>query len=408
MDAKKVLFIGMVWPEPTSSAAGTRILQLVNLFLANGDEVHFASAASLGEFSFDLKSINVIAHAIELNNISFNHFISALQPNIIVFDRYVTEEQFGWRALQECPNALRLLDTEDLHFLRSARQTAIKKGEPENLYNEVTKREIASILRCDLSLIISEKEMDILENQFHLPSSVLHYIPFLEEEITETQIANWPTFEDRTGFVFIGNFLHEPNWQTVLVLKNEVWPILRKLMPTASLNIYGAYPSQKVMQLHNKAERLFVHGRADDAKKTISKHRILIAPIKFGAGAKGKFIDGMLTGTPSITTTIGAESMHGDLPWCGLIEDDLEAFCDKAKQLYEIKNSWQQTQQNGVEIINQRFSKHQFASDFLHKVEELTSHLNHHRQQNFFGQLLNHHTLQSTKYMSMWIEEKNK
>ncbi|RZK83270.1 MAG: glycosyltransferase, partial [Pedobacter sp.] len=120
MASRKVLFIGLVWPEPTSSAAGTRIVQLVNLFLANGNEVHFASAALKGEFSFDLVSIGVINHDIKLNDSSFNHWIAVLNPAVVVFDRFMVEEQYGWRVQQECPNAVLILDTEDLHFLRHA------------------------------------------------------------------------------------------------------------------------------------------------------------------------------------------------------------------------------------------------------------------------------------------------
>src|SRR5690606_12663340 len=96
-------------------------------------------------------------------------------------DRFVSEEQFGWRVSQECPNAVQILDTEDLHFLRSAREKAFKKKEEINLYNETTIREIASILRCDLSLIISEFEMNLLLNEFHIAPELLYYLPFIEQ-----------------------------------------------------------------------------------------------------------------------------------------------------------------------------------------------------------------------------------
>ena len=86
MAKRKVLFIGLVWPEPTSSAAGTRIIQLVNLFLAKGDEVHFASAAQKSTYSFPLKKLGVEEHSIQLNESSFDLWIKELNPNIIVFD----------------------------------------------------------------------------------------------------------------------------------------------------------------------------------------------------------------------------------------------------------------------------------------------------------------------------------
>ncbi len=405
MAARKVLFIGLVWPEPTSSAAGTRIVQLVQLFLANGDEVHFASAASKSDFSFDLESLDVINHEIKLNDSSFNDWLTDLNPNVVVFDRFMIEEQYGWRVQQECPNALRILDTEDLHFLRHARQQSIKHRTELDLYNDVTKRELAAIFRCDLSLIISQAEMDLLQ-EFNINSQLLYYLPFLEEKIISTE--HWKTFEERKDFIFIGNYLHEPNWQTLQYLKTSVWLLLRKKLPEASLHIYGAYATEKVTQLQNAREKFFVHGRAESARGTISEHRILLAPLLFGAGAKGKFIDAMQTGTPIASTTVGAEGMANGLDWAGIINDDLETFVDETVELYQNEEKWKQAQQNGIKIINELYAKNKFETSFLTRVADMEENLNEHRQQNFFGEILKHHTLQSTKYMSLWIEEKNK
>src|SRR5690606_10940522 len=117
MIQKKVLFIGLVWPELTSSAAGKRILQLVEFFLDKGFEVIFSSAASKSKASFDFSLLRAIKQSqIELNNSSFNEFVRKLNPDFVVYDRFVSEEQFGWRVSQECPNAVQILDTEDLHF----------------------------------------------------------------------------------------------------------------------------------------------------------------------------------------------------------------------------------------------------------------------------------------------------
>ncbi|PWS31309.1 glycosyltransferase family 4 protein [Pedobacter paludis] len=406
MIAKKLLIIGFVWPEPTSSAAGTRMIQLVDLFLRKGYEITFASAASKSEFSYDFSQTTVSEKQIKLNDESFNAFLKSLNPAIVLFDRFMIEEQYGWRVLQECPNAIRILDTEDLHFLRIARQQSDKKKEDTDLFSDSAKREIASILRCDLSLIISELEMKILQDQFKVDASLIYYLPFLEKEITKENIKNWIPFEERADFIFIGNFLHEPNWNTVQVLKTKIWPALRKKLPGVNLNIFGSYTSQKALQLNNKNERFFIRGRASDAQETIAKHRILLAPIQFGAGVKGKFIDAMHVGTPTVTTSIGAEAMKGNLDWNGFIEDDLDTFIDKAIELYQDQSAWLNAQKNGVQIINERYSSSYFADELIATIEKLD--LKAHRQHNFVGQILNHHTMQSTKYMSLWIEEKNR
>jgi glycosyltransferase involved in cell wall biosynthesis len=408
---KKLLIIGLVWPEPNSSAAGSHMLHLIELFANTNWDIHFASAASTSPYSADLHAKGISTQEIKLNHNSFDAYVQALNPQVVLFDRFVTEEQFGWRVAEQCPNALRILDTEDLHCLRLARQEAYKQKRdliPADLFSDAAKREIASILRCDLSLIISEFELDWLQNTFGVGRNLLFYLPLLSEPITAKTEASWPKFDERNDFVFIGNFLHEPNWQTVLYLKQHIWPVLSKHIPTANLKIFGAYPPQKALELHKPSERFLVLGRAESAQEVIQNARVLLAPIPFGAGAKGKLLEAMQVGTPSVTTTIGAESMHGDLSWNGIITDEDNAFVEAAVWLYQNEDQWRQAQQNGVQLVNTRFDKNQFAQPFIDQVNYLLEHLAFHRATNFMGALLQHHSLQSTKYLSKWIEEKGK
>ena len=153
-----LLVIGFVYPEPNSSAAGSRMLQLIAAFQAQNYNVVFATSCKKSDNAFDLESIGVSVVQIKLNQSSFDVFIKELNPTAVLFDRFMSEEQFGWRVAEHCPNALRILDTEDLHFLRKARQKALNTNQPlENVLfsNDSTKREIASIYRSDVSLIIS-------------------------------------------------------------------------------------------------------------------------------------------------------------------------------------------------------------------------------------------------------------
>jgi glycosyltransferase involved in cell wall biosynthesis len=172
--------------------------------------------------------------------------------------------------------------------------------------------------------------------------------------------------------------------------------------------VYGAYPSQKVYQLDNPKERFFIKGRAENAVDVIRNARVLLAPIRFGAGIKGKLLEAMLYGTPSVTTSIGAEAMHGELPWNGFVEDTNESFTDKATELYINQSVWEMAQLNGFEIIKNRFCEADFLNGLRIVMENLMANLEGHRLQNFIGAMLQHHTLQSTHYMAKWIQEKNK
>ena len=141
-EMKKLLIIGYVWPEPKSSAAGSRMLELVELFLSQDWKIVFASAAALSEHRANLLSLGVQENPIELNNSSFNEFIAELKPEAVLFDRFFTEEQFGWRVAQVCPNALRILDTEDLHSLRHARHQLLKQSQ-KSTENETARQSVA-------------------------------------------------------------------------------------------------------------------------------------------------------------------------------------------------------------------------------------------------------------------------
>ena len=409
---KKLLIIGFVWPEPNSSAAGGRMMQLISIFKKNGFEITFASPALDSDFMVDLSELGVEKKAIELNNSSFDDFIKKLNPDVVLFDRFMIEEQFGWRVAENCPKAIRLLDTEDLHCLRVARQKAFKENRIFDLNNllseEVAKREIASILRCDLSFIISEFEMNVLKEVFKIDSDVLYYLPFLVYEMSDLDLLKLPLFEERKNFVFIGNFLHEPNWNTVQYLKESIWPLIKNQFPEAVLEVYGAYPSQKVLQLHQSKNSFFIKGRAVDANEVVKNARVVLAPIRFGAGLKGKLLEAMQCGTPSMTTTIGSEAMYANLPWNGFITDDVETFAKKAVELYHDENLWKQSQKNGVAIVNECYQLSKYSTALVAKINSLLNDSESHRLQNFMGSLLQHHTLKSTKYMAKWIEAKNK
>lgn len=406
---KHLLIIGFVWPEPKSSAAGSRMLQLISFFQSNKYKITFASPCAKSDRAFNLDTIGISQVAIELNHASFDVFIKEVNPDIVLFDRFMMEEQFGWRVAEQCPNAVRIIDTEDLHSLRKGRHKAFKDGKPFDtsyLFTDMAKREIASIYRSDLSLIISEAEMDILKNKFKVDDSLLVYLPFMLENILEKTIKKLPPFKKRTNFITIGNFLHEPNYSAALYLKETIWPLIRKQLPKAEMHVYGAYASQKVNDLHNKKEGFFIKGFADDVNQVMQKARVCLAPIQFGAGLKGKLVDAMQNGTPCITTTFGAEGMYGSLKVNGFVEDSPEEFVAKAVKLYEDEALWNEKQSNGFEIINKRFDKDEHQKNLLEILNHTLKHLDQKRLNNFIGQMLQHNALQSTKFMSKWIEEK--
>ena len=135
--------------------------------------------------------------------------------------------------------------------------------------------------------------------------------------------------------------------------------------------------------------------------------RVCLAPIRFGAGLKGKLVDAMIYGIPSVTTSIGSEGLHGKCSFSGLVADDVQGIVDASINLYTNKTTWHQAQQNGFKIIDMRFRRELFSEAFKIKIKTLQENLNQHRKEHFIGQILQHHSLKSTKYLSKWIEAKN-
>ncbi|WP_373029267.1 glycosyltransferase [Sulfurovum sp.] len=404
---KKILVIGYVWPEPNSSAAGSHMMSILRLYKQQNWQVEFATPSQPTEHMIDLASEGISSKNITLNCDSFDTYITEYQPDIVMFDRFMMEEQFGWRVEKNCPNALKILDTEDLQCLRHARHQSHKADREltkEDLFSELAKREIAAILRSDISLIISSYEMELLVNTFKVDDSLLHHLPFMVD-LEKCPNKTLP-FSDRKHFMTIGNFRHAPNWDAVLYLQ-KIWPLIRKRIPEVQLHIYGSYPPPKATALHNPKTGFFIKGWADNALTVMEKSRICLAPLRFGAGIKGKLLDAMTMQTPSITTSIGSEGMHDQEPWPGVITDDITEFVEAAVTLYNDEEAWLAAQKNALPLLDALYDSRQLGPKLISKIIQTEKNLVQHRLNNFIGAMLKHHSMTSTKYMSQWIAAKN-
>jgi glycosyltransferase involved in cell wall biosynthesis len=297
--------------------------------------------------------------------------------------------------------------------LRFARQALAKNNHDVikdvpivNLYSEQAKREIAAIYRCDLTLTISQYEMDLLQNTFNVPASILQYVPFMLKDIkVNTELS----FNERQHFVSIGNFRHEPNWDAVLQLKQHIWPLIRKQLPKAQLHVFGAYPPKKATQLHNEKQGFLVKGWCEDAFKELSQARVLLAPLRFGAGLKGKMLDAAQCGLPAVTTSVGAEGLFEKIEQTtALVSDDFESFAKHAIALYENESQWLNLQNRCASFLEHGFAWQTHSAQLISRLHDIEHELANHRLNNFTGSMLRHHSMKSTQYMAQWIEAKNK
>jgi glycosyltransferase involved in cell wall biosynthesis len=407
----KAVLITYVWPEPKSSAAGLRDWNLIETFLGAGWDLVVASASQANSYASHIQELQVKTVEIRANDSSFDAWIRSENPDFVIFDRFVVEEQFGWRVKEACPEATRVLDTQDLHFLRRTRHALLQQGatlsEVKNcelrLLNEDTFREIASIYRCDGVFVLSSFEYGLLLNHFHVPQNAIQLSRF---HYPTPQDA--PSFHERKDFVMIGNFRHLPNQDAVRWLASEVWPLIRARLPEARVSIYGAYPSKEMMSLSSEKDGFFVRGPIIDQFKTMRQYRVNLAPLRFGAGIKGKITDGWWVGTPVAATSIAAEGMIDELPFGGMVADDPSQLARVAVELYENRDQWSKCQGQGYEVIQGLYRADLNSMKLLEFLLDLRSQQEVLRSQNWLGDLLSYHAFRSSCYFSKWIEEKSK
>jgi len=194
----------------------------------------------------------------------------------------------------------------------------------------------------------------------------------------------------------------------VVLYLQKIWPLIRKQLPQAELHIYGSYPPPKATALHNPKTGFNIKGWAEDAFEVMEASRICLAPIRFGAGIKGKLLNAMIIQTPSITTALGAEGMHKEEAWAGIIADEINDFVEAAVKLYTDEEAWLEAQGKATGLLKAQYDSEVLGTQLLNKISEVEENLEQHRLNNFTGAMLKHHTMASTKYMSQWITAKNK
>ena len=247
--------------------------------------------------------------------------------------------------------------------------------------------------------------MELLTKTFKVDANLLHHLPFMVE--LETCPDQTKSYSERQDFISIGNFRHAPNWDAVLQLQ-KIWPLIRKKLPEAELHIYGAYPPPKATALNNSKTGFLIKGWAKDALAVMEQSRICLAPLRFGAGIKGKLLEAIIMQTPSVTTSVGSEGMRQDEPWAGIIKDDWQEFADAAVNLYNDQQAWTKAQQHGTSLLKSYYDAKQLSEKLITRIKNIEDNLSEHRSNNFTGSMLKHHSMASTKYMSQWIALKNK
>ena len=298
---RKLLIIAHLWPESNTTAAGEHLLALIQSFNNAKYQVHLGCTVDKTPLGDSFSEDTIKVHKIDLNCNSFDELLLDLRPEVVLFDRFISEEQFGWRVYKNLPQCYTLLNTEDLHSLRLSRSKG-KEGEWET--TDTFKREIASFYRVDKVLIISREEINKLIALLPSIGSKLIYAPLIihRREIPIT-INRKPW-----SFVFFGSGKHPGNKATLQGII-QMWPNILKIQPESSLIIFGAYYPESLINKANKLKQVSFLGWVEDLDTILINYQFLLSPTPFGAGLKGKVLQSINNGMTCLCSSLASEGI---------------------------------------------------------------------------------------------------
>ncbi|MFN7216699.1 glycosyltransferase [Microcystis sp.] len=239
-----------------------------------------------------------------------------------------------------------IYDTIDLHFLRLKRQKDYLDPSYQNTswsWQTYQKLELNYANQAEATVVVTEDEKQVLSS---LGVKNVWVIPNIHEEIS---LSEKVAFDQRAGLVFIGSYNHPPNIDAVKWLCLEIMPLVWASRPDITVNLLGSNLKDEVKELAN--DKVIVTGYVPEVEPYFQKTRVFVAPLRFGAGMKGKIGQSLSLGLPTITTKIGAEGMglidHQDV----LIADTAEEFAQAVIELYDNMELWQKLADNSLKTI---------------------------------------------------------
>ena len=249
-----------------------------------------------------------------------------------------------------CPAARIIFHTVDLHHIREARQAETEKSDKLKRRSQLTKRtEIGLARKAHAVVVVSNQEMAQMQDA--VPNTPVFHIPL----IREMPGAGESDFHQRNGIAFLGNYLHPPNLDAILHFVSEIWPAVHAAIPQAGLIVAGAQMPPEVERL-GAADGVSTIGYVDNLTDFFSQIRLTVAPLRYGAGTKGKVVSSLCHGVPVISSPIGAEGMGLEDGRNILIAHNPEEWVRQAGSAYCDEVVWQKLSAAGLAAMRENHS----------------------------------------------------
>ncbi len=349
---RQILVVDSDTPRPDRDSASLRMWHLLRLLLDEGAHVVFlpANLHYAGAYTARLQAMGVEAW--------YAPFAAGAPAwlkqhgarfDVVLLSRHYVAAECLPLLQRHAPRARIVFDTVDLHYLREARAAGIAgDGVGSQAAQRTRERELALVRQADTTLVVSPYERDLLAQA--APGARVEVLSNLHE-LADGGLP----FAQRRDLVFVGGFRHPPNVDAVLWFAREVFPLVRARLPEVRFHCIGAEPPGEILAL-GRTDGIRVHGHVPDLDPYMDGARVAVAPLRFGAGVKGKVNLSMAHGQPVVATSCAVEGMHLTHGVDTLVADDPAAFADAVVTLYGDEALWNTLSAHGRENIRRHFS----------------------------------------------------
>ncbi len=263
--------------------------------------------------------------------------------DLVIVARPEIAQQYVPLARKYAPHAKIVFDTVDLHYLRESRRAVLTRSRSDLRRAEAYRLlELSASHQCDASIVVSTVDKAVLEAD---TSHDRTYVVPLAHPVS----PSIPPFRERSDLLFIGSFVHPPNVDAVCYFVNEIFPLIAPRLGAAKLHIVGEAPTREIKALANSD--IIVTGWVKDVEPYFRGCRVSIAPVRYGAGAKGKIGHSMSYGLPVVTTPVGAEGMELVEGRDVLVGGTPAEFADEVVRLYTDEQLWTQTSRRSIAYV---------------------------------------------------------
>ena len=338
-------------PAPDQDSGSVRMVNLMTLLQELGYRVTFVpdNRAYVDTYTEALqqRGIEVLYHPLAPKP---NELLADIGKNLdlIILSRHYIACNYVALVRRHCPNAKVFFDTVDLHYLREQRLAELEGDEKMARIAARTRTDELAVARaCDVTLVVSPYEKTFLNKEApDLKVAVLSNI----HEI----FGSRKPYAERQDILFVGGYEHPPNIDAVIWFAQQIFPLIQKKLPDLIFHIVGSKSTPEVRALDGNGVQF--HGFVADLEPFLDGCRLAVAPLRYGAGIKGKINMSMSYGQPVVATSPAVEGMNAKPGEAVMVGDDPEAFARAVIQVYGDEALWQKLSENGLRNVEKYFS----------------------------------------------------